>query len=121
MRIISQFDAQRYKNELEDLREEMTAILIEMEHRHSSSSREAFSRWWDEEGTMRRYFDIKGKAERIEQILAFSVVEEEEHPKMRAGDPWSSFFADARPGGENSGAGTYEENPEEDDSPEDDA
>ena len=99
----------------------MTAILIEMEHRHSSSSREAFSRWWDEEGTMRHYFDLKGKAERIEQILAFSVVEEEEHPKMRAGDPWSSFFADARPGGENSGTGTYEENPEEDDSPEDDA
>ena len=98
----------------------MTAILIEMEHRHSSSSREAFSRWWDEEGTMRHYFDLKGKAERIEQILAFSVVEEE-HPKMRAGDPWSSFVADARPGGENSGAGTYEENPEEDDSPEDDA
>ena len=86
MRIISQFDAQRYKNELEDLREEMTAILIEMEHRHSSSSREAFSRWWDEEGAMRHYFDLKGRAERIEQILQYSVIEEEEHPKMRETD-----------------------------------
>ena len=121
MRILSQFDAQRYKDELEDLREEMTGILIEMEHRHSSSSREAFSRWWDEEGTMRHYFDLKGKAERIEQILAFSVVEEEEHPKMRAGDPWSGFFTGARFTGESTGAGTHAEKPEEDDPPEDDA
>ncbi len=82
---ISQFDAQRYKDELEGLREEMTSILLEMEQRHSTASREAFSRWWDEEGAMRHYFDLKGKAEKIEQILQFSVVEEEEHPKMRFG------------------------------------
>lgn len=83
MRKISQFDARRYKDELEGLQEEMTDILIEMERRHSSSSREAFSQWWDQEGAMRRYYDLKGRAERIEQILCYSVVEEEEHPKMR--------------------------------------
>ena len=87
MRTISQYDARRYKDELEGLREEMTSILVEMERRHSTASREAFSRWWDEEGTMRHYFDLKGKAERIEQILRFSVIEEQEHPKMRAGEP----------------------------------
>ena len=69
MRTISQYDARRYKDELEGLREEMTRILLEMEQRHSSSSREAFSQWWE--------------AERIEQILMYSVVEEEEFPKMR--------------------------------------
>ena len=83
MRIISQYDAKRYKDELEGLREEMTRILLEMEQRHSSSSREAFSQWWEEEGTMRHYFDLKGQAERIEQILMYSEVEEEELPKMR--------------------------------------
>ena len=87
MRTISQFDAQRYKTELESLRDEMTDILLEMEQRHSTSSGENFSKWWDEGGVMRHYFDLKGKAERIEQILAFSVIEEEELPKMRGGDP----------------------------------
>lgn len=85
MRTISQFDERRYKDELEGLREEMTSILMEMEQRHSTTSREAFSRWWDEEGAMRHYFDLKGRAERIEQILQYSVVEEEENPKMRFG------------------------------------
>ena len=83
MRTISQFDAQRYRDELSGLREEMTDILVEMEHRHSSSSREAFSEWWDEGGAMRRYFDLKGRAEKIEQILLYAVIEEEEFPKMR--------------------------------------
>ena len=87
MRTISQYDEKRYRDELEGLREEMTSILLEMELRQDTSSREAFSRWWEQEGAMRHYFDLKGKAERIEQILAYSVVEEEEHPKMRAGDP----------------------------------
>lgn len=87
MRTISQYDAKRYRDELEGLREEMTSILLEMELRHDTSSREAFSRWWEQEGAMRHYFDLKGKAERIEQILAYSVVEEEQYPKMRAGDP----------------------------------
>ena len=36
---------------------------------------------------MRHYFDLKGKAEKIEQILAFSVIEEEEYPKMRGAAP----------------------------------
>ena len=85
MRAISQFDAQKYRDELEGLREEMTDILVEMEYRHSNTSREAFSRWWEEEGTMRHYFDLKGRAERIERILSYSVIEEEEYPKMRAG------------------------------------
>ena len=83
MRTISQFDAQRYKTELESLRDDMTDILLEMEQRHSTSSGENFSKWWDEGGVMRHYFDLKGKAERIEQILAFSAIEEEEYPKMR--------------------------------------
>ena len=87
MRTISQFDAKRYMDELERLREEMTGILLEMERRHNYDSGEAFSKWWDEEGAMRRYFDLKGKAEKIEQILAYSVIEEEEHPKMRGNDP----------------------------------
>ena len=82
-RTISQFDEKRYKDELARLREEMTDILLEMEARHGTSSGEAFTRWWDEEGAMRRYFDLKGKAEKIEQILACSVMEPEEHPKMR--------------------------------------
>ena len=88
-RTISQFDEKRYKDELARLREEMTDILLEMEARHGTSSGEAFTRWWDEEGAMRRYFDLKGKAEKIEQILAFSVVEQEEHPKMRGKDPFT--------------------------------
>ena len=87
MRTISQHDAQMYKDELKGLREEMTSILVEMEHRQNTSSREAFFLWWDEGGAMRRYFDLKGKAERIEQILQFSTIEEEEHPRMRGGDP----------------------------------
>ena len=65
----------------------MTDILLEMEQRHSTSSRENFSKWWDEGGAMRHYFDLKGKAEKIEQILAFSVIEEEEYPKMRGAAP----------------------------------
>ena len=87
MRTISQYDARRYKDELEGLREEMTRILLEMEQRHSTSSRENFSKWWDEGGAMRHYFDLKGKAEKIEQILAFSVIEEEEYPKVRGAAP----------------------------------
>ena len=87
MRTISQYDAQLYRDELEGLREEMTSILLEMEQRHSTTSMEAFSRWWDEGGAMRHYFDLKGKAERIEQILAFSVIEEEKYPKMRGAAP----------------------------------
>ncbi len=87
MRTISQFEARRYMDELESLREKMTDILLEMERRHSTDTGEAFSRWWDEEGAMRRYFDLKGKAEKIEQILAFSVIEQEEYPKMRGNDP----------------------------------
>lgn len=121
MRILSQFDAKRYKDELEGLREEMTDILLEMEQRHASTSREAFSRWWDEEGAMRRYFDLKGKAERIEQILAYSVVEEEDHPKMRAGDPWSGFFTGARAGTSGAGEDAAKESAEEAEDPEDDA
>ena len=70
MRTISQYDAERYKHELTVLREEMTEILLEMERRHSTDSAEAFSRWWDEEG-------------------AFSVIEPEEHPKMRGNDPFA--------------------------------
>ena len=84
MRTISQYDARRYKDELEGLREEMMDILIEMEHRQNTSSREAFDGWWDEGGAMRHYFDLKGRAERIEGILYSSVIEEEEYPKMRA-------------------------------------
>lgn len=87
MRTISQYDARRYRDELESLRDEMTGILLEMERRQSTDSAEGFLRWWDEEGAMRRYFDLKGKAERIEQILAFSVIETEEHPKMRGKAP----------------------------------
>ena len=83
MRTISQYDAQMYRDELEGLPEEMTSILLEMEQRHSTASREAFSRWWDEEGAMRRYFDLKGRAERVEQILQYSVIEEEDYPRMR--------------------------------------
>jgi len=111
MRTISQFDAQRYRDELEGLREEMTDILVEMEHRHSSSSREAFSRWWDG-GAMRRFYDLKGKAERIEQILFYSVIEEEEHPKMRAGDPSRSRTGAGRPlteATEENGSGAFDE------------
>ena len=87
MRTISQYDARRYRDELESLRDEMTGILLEMERRQSTDSAEGFLRWWDEEGAMRRYFDLKGKAEKIEQILAFSVIEQEEYPKMRGNDP----------------------------------
>ncbi len=86
MRILSQYDAKMYKDELEGLQEEMADLLIEMEHRKASSSEEAFLAWWDEGGAMRHYFDLKGRAERIEQILQYSVIEEEQHPKMRAGD-----------------------------------
>ena len=87
MRTISQFEARRYMEARGSLRERMTEIVWEMERRHRTDAGGAFSRWWDEEGAMRRYFDLKGKAEKIEQILAFSVIEQEEYPKMRGNDP----------------------------------
>lgn len=87
MRTISQYDARMYRDELEGLREEMTSILLEMEQRHSTTSREAFSRWWDEGGAMRHYFDLKGRVEKIEQILQYSVIEKEDHPRMRGAGP----------------------------------
>ncbi len=86
MRILSQYDAKMYRDELAGLQEEMADILIEMEHRQAASSVEAFLAWWDDGGAMRHYFDLKGRAERIEQILQYSVIEEARHPKMRGGD-----------------------------------
>lgn len=80
---MSQYDYKMYQDELESLRDKMTDILIEMELRHEEGPA-AFERWWNEEGHMRHYFDLKGRAERIEQTLAYAEIEMEERPKMRA-------------------------------------
>lgn len=83
--IISQFDYQRYEDEIAELREEMTQLLISMELYHQTHSQEEFDIWWDVEGRQQRYFSCKGRIEQIQNFLAFAQVVEEEHPKMRGG------------------------------------
>ncbi len=83
--VISQYDYQMYQDEIEELREEMTQLLISMELYHQTHTLSEFNRWWDEEGRQRRYFDCKGRIEQIQSFLAYAQVIEEEHPKMRRG------------------------------------
>lgn len=81
--MMSQYDYKMYQSELESLRDEMTDILIEMELRHGDGPA-AFEEWWNGEGHMRHYFDLKGRAEQVEQTLAYAEIEVEERPRMRA-------------------------------------
>lgn len=79
---MSQYDYRMYQDELQNLQDEMTDLLIEMELRHAESP-SAFEKWWNEEGNMRHYFDLKGRAEQVEQTLFYAEIEETEQPKMR--------------------------------------
>lgn len=81
--IISQFDYKMYQDEIAELREEMTQLLVSMELYHQSHTAEEFDRWWDAEGRQQRYFACKGRIEKIQNLLSIVEVEEEEHPKMR--------------------------------------
>lgn len=83
--IISQYDYQMYQDEIAELREEMTQLLISMELYLQTHSLEDFNRWWDGEGRQQRYFSCKGRIEQIQNFLAVAQVVEEEHPKMRGG------------------------------------
>ena len=64
--IISQYDYQMYQDEIAELREEMTQLLISMELYHQTHSLEDFNRWWDGEGRQQRYFSCKGRIEQIQ-------------------------------------------------------
>jgi hypothetical protein len=83
--IISQFDYRMYQDEIAELREEMTQLLLSMEMYHQTRSREEFDRWWIDEGRQRKYFSCKRRVEQIQNFLAFAQVEEQEHPRMRPG------------------------------------
>ena len=83
--IISQFDYRMYQDEIAELREEMTQLLLSMELFHQSHSQEEFDRWWTGEGRERSNFSCKGRIEKIQNLLAFAQVEEQDHPKMRPG------------------------------------
>ena len=84
--IISQYDYQMYQDEIEELRDEMTQLLVSMELYHQTHSQAEFDRWWDGEGRLQRYFSCKGRIEQIENYLSVAQVIEAEHPKMRGGD-----------------------------------
>ena len=83
--IISQYDLQMYQDEMAELREEMTQLLISMELYHQTHSSAEFNKWWDEEGRLKRYYDCKGRIEQIQNFLSIAQVVEEEHPRMRRG------------------------------------
>ena len=57
---------------LEQLQDQMTDLLVEMELRSGRDTKEAFDTWWDTEGNMRRYFDMKAETERIGQRLHYA-------------------------------------------------
>lgn len=100
--IISQYDYQMYQDEIAELRDEMTQLLISMEYQHQTLTEAGFYRWWEEEGRAQRYFACKGRIEQIQNYLAFVQVREEDHPKMRRGGTVSRHY-DADDKDKNSG------------------
>ena len=74
-----------YQDEIAELREKMTQLLISMELYHQTHTLSEFNRWWDDEGHQRQYFEYKGRIEQIQNYLSFVQVVEEEHPRMRGG------------------------------------
>ena len=64
--VISGFDYQMYQDEIAELREEMTQLLLSMEYKHQTMSRTQFQQWWEGEGHLRRYYECKGRIEQIE-------------------------------------------------------
>lgn len=83
--IISQYDYQMYQDEMQELRSEMTQLLLSMELYHQTHSQRDFEEWWYGGGREQRYFACRGRIEQITNFLAAAVVEEEAHPKMRRG------------------------------------
>ena len=81
--VISQYDYQMYQDEIAELREEMTQLLISMELYHQTHTREEFDRWWSGGGREKRYFACKGRMEKLQNLLMAAEVEAAEHPKMR--------------------------------------
>lgn len=79
---MTDYEARKLESDLETLKDKMTDLLVEMELRHSTQSQREFSRWWEEEGNMRRYFDMKGECERIEQKLFYAEIEQTDVPRM---------------------------------------
>ena len=57
---------------LEQLQDQMTDLLVEMDLRSGRDTKEAFDTWWDAEGNLRRYFDMKAETERISQRLHYA-------------------------------------------------
>ena len=45
--VISGFDYQMYQDEIAELREEMTQLLLSMEYKHQTMSRTQFQQWWE--------------------------------------------------------------------------
>lgn len=80
--VISQYEYQRYTDEIAELREEMTQLLLCMELYHQEHTQEEFDRWWSAEGRERRYFSCKGRIEQVQNLLRAVQVREEEAPKM---------------------------------------
>lgn len=103
--VISGFDYQMYQDEIAELRDEMTQLLISMEYYHQTLSRQKFEQWWEGEGHLRRYFECKGRIEQIEGYLSRVQVEETEHPRMRHGGMIRKHY----------GAGQSDESPESSD------
>ncbi len=91
---MSQYDYKMYKDELDGLQERMTDLLLKMEEIHMLKTEEEFYQWWEEEGNCRKYFDMKGRAEIVENMLASATIVEEDVPRMRSAgggryiDPW---------------------------------
>lgn len=108
--VISQFDYQMYMDEIAELREQMTQLLLSMELNRQAMSGEDFDRWWygdggartggdrhegeDDRGgrgndrsagSMARYYSMKARMEQIENYLSRVQVEEQAHAKMRRG------------------------------------
>lgn len=102
--VISRFDYQMYQDEIAELRDEMTQLLISMEYYHQTRTRSQFEQWWEGEGHLRRYYECKGRIEQIESYLSRVQVEEAEHPKMRRGGLITRHYgAGAQDGGAQDG------------------
>ncbi|MDO5132457.1 MAG: DUF1284 domain-containing protein [Eubacteriales bacterium] len=91
--VISQFEYRKYMDEIQELRDQMTQLLITMELYHQTKPEE-FDRWWygsgdtqdgQKTGNAARYFSMKGRVEQIEAFLSRAQIVEQARPKMLRG------------------------------------
>ena len=82
MNIIEEMDGKKkpHPSRLRGRGVEVSKTLCSQSH-----SQEEFDRWWTGEGRERRYFSCKGRVEKLQNLLAYARVEEQDHPKMRPG------------------------------------